>query len=557
MYKIDLQPASQDIWGKKYQLKDKRENPVDTSVDDTLKRVAKALSSNEERGEYWYKKFLWAMENGAFPAGRILANAGAGKYKPATSTINCTVSPVILDSMESILQSNKLAGQTLKAGCGIGYEFSTLRPKGSFVGGSGSSTSGPLPFMDIYDVMCKTISSAGDRRGAQMATFDVSHPDVFDFIKAKREDGRLRQFNLSCLITKDFMQAVKEDATWDLYFPLLKGEGDKGDFKTVYKKVANAGLHGYPVNKDGLTECRVYKTIKAKALWNVIMSSTFDYAEPGFILIDEVNRQNNNWFCEDIRATNPCGEVPLPPYGSCLLGSVNLTRFVLHPFTSKACFDYALFEKVVAVFTRMLDNVVEVNGLPLVQQRKEIIAKRRHGMGYLGLGSALTMMGVRYGSEESIAFTEAVSSVLAIVGFEEGVKLAKEKGCAPILANKWKLTPEIKRGLVERGAEHVFASNKVEVRGLELWVESHYMQSLIASLGKRGEKLKANLLKYGCRFTHHTAIAPTGTIALSLGNNASNGIEPSYAHEYSRNIIREGQKAKEKVSVRSYELMLY
>jgi len=388
---VPIQPVSIDIWDKKYRLKSKQGEFVDQTMDDTYSRVAKALAEVEapEKRDYWHEKFLYALRRGAIPAGRITSNAGALEHKPATSTINCTVSGVVEDSMDGILDKVHEAGLTLKAGCGIGYEFSTLRPKGAFVAGAGAYTSGPLSFMDIYDKMCFTVSSAGGRRGAQMATFDISHPDVTDFIKAKREAGRLRQFNLSCLITKDFMEAVKADAEWKLAFPVTPKEVTldainlDDDSQVVWREWPVKGKYATR-DSDGKVACRVYKTIKARRLWDVIMSSTYDFAEPGFILIDRVNEMNNNWFCENIRATNPCGEQPLPPYGSCLLGSVNLTRFVRNAFTEQAEFDWQEYREVVKVFTRMLDNVVEVNGLPLEGQRNEILRKRRHGMGFLG-----------------------------------------------------------------------------------------------------------------------------------------------------------------------------
>ncbi|MFA6179044.1 MAG: ribonucleotide reductase N-terminal alpha domain-containing protein, partial [Candidatus Methylopumilus sp.] len=397
---VPMQSVSVDIWDKKYRLKTKQGKHIDETIDDTYKRVARALADVEEndaKRSLWYEKFLWALRRGAIPAGRITSNAGALEHKPATSTINCTVSGIVEDSMDGILQKVHEAGLTLKAGCGIGYEFSTLRPKGAFVAGAGAYTSGPLSFMDIYDKMCFTVSSAGGRRGAQMATFDISHPDVIDFIKAKREAGRLRQFNLSCLITKEFMEAVKAEAEWKLAFPVTSKEAAADNLQlldetqVVWREWPIKGKY-LTRESDGKTACRVYKTIKARRLWDVIMSSTYDFAEPGFILIDRVNEMNNNWFCENIRATNPCGEQPLPPYGACLLGSVNLTTFVRHPFTEKAYFDWDEYSEVVGTFTRMLDNVVEINGLPLEQQRQEIARKRRHGMGYLGLGSTLTML---------------------------------------------------------------------------------------------------------------------------------------------------------------------
>jgi len=557
---IPIQPVSLDIWDKKYRLKTKTGEHVDADMDASYARVARALAdveTTEDKRAEWHEKFLWALRRGAIPAGRITSNAGALEHKPATSTINCTVSGVISDSMDDILGKVHEAGLTLKAGCGIGYEFSTLRPKGAFVAGAGAYTSGPLSFMDIYDKMCFTVSSAGGRRGAQMATFDISHPDVTDFIKAKRENGRLRQFNLSCLITKEFMEAVKADAEWKLAFPVTEKEAIIDGLNT--NDVAQVVWREWPVKGKYLTKldgvdagkvaCRVYKTIKARRLWDVIMSSTYDFAEPGFILIDRVNEMNNNWFCENIRTTNPCGEQPLPPYGACLLGSVNLTRFVKHPFTDEAYFDWKEYREVVAIFTRMLDNVVEINGLPLQQQRDEIMRKRRHGMGYLGLGSSLTMMKLKYGEEESLKFTDEVTRVMAEEGWNVGVQLAEEKGVAPIMDEKFEVTADMLAKRPEMAADGIKVGQKIVGKVL-LGKYSRYMQQF-------PEGLRNKIATQGCRFTHHSSIAPTGTISLSLANNASNGIEPSFAHHYARNVIREGKKSKEKVDVFSYELLAY
>ncbi|MFZ5493129.1 MAG: LAGLIDADG family homing endonuclease [Pseudomonadota bacterium] len=932
---VPVQPASLDIWDKKYRLKAKDGTAIDRDVDETYQRVARALADSEKPDlrEHWYERFLWALRRGAIPAGRITSNAGAWAYKPATSTINCTVSGTVEDSMDDILQKVHEAGLTLKAGCGIGYEFSTLRPRGAYVTGAGSYTSGPLSFMDIYDKMCFTVSSAGGRRGAQMATFDVGHPDVIDFIRAKREDGRLRQFNLSLLVTREFMEAVKAGADWQLAFPLTQheAEADGIDVHTADNIIWREWptQRNYIVNDQGLVACKVYRTIKARRLWDLIMSSTYDYAEPGFILIDEYNEFNNNWFCENIRATNPCvtadtwvhtadgprqvsdligtpflarvngqdhrsgaagffktadkpviglhttegyslqltadhrvlrvarftryscdtewcaagelrpgdrvvlhdhraaphwageytheqgyllgllagdgtlaadravlsvwqpqaaangdlsapahgthgvmaaalaaartlehradfagwsaiagrdewrlstaairklarevgmapgdkritprmerassafhggflrglfdadgsvqgdqrkgvsvrlaqsdlpqleaaqrmllrlgiasriyrdrraaasrllpdgkggqqayanraqhelvisgenlavfaqrvgfadtdkaarltdalarysrtlnrerftarveslaeagvqpvydvqvpgvnafdanglyahncGEQGLPPYGACLLGSVNLTCFVENPFTPDARFNWDEYRDAVRVFTRMLDNVVEINGLPLQQQRDEIFRKRRHGMGFLGLGSTLTMLRMRYGSEESLEFTEAVSREMAIAGWEAGAQLATEKGPAPIMDELFEITPDMLRKRPELAADGHKAGDTLPGRVL-LARYSHYMQRVGAV---RPDLIDA-IAEHGARFTHHSSIAPTGTISLSLANNASNGIEPSFAHHYFRNVIREGRKTKEKVDVFSYELLAY
>lgn len=556
---IPYQSASMDIWDKKYRLKRKDGTPVDETIDDTYQRVARALAAVEatpEHQAHWYGEFLWALRHGAIPAGRIISNAGAQAYKPATSTINCTVSGTIQDSMDDILGKVHEAGLTLKAGCGIGYEFSTLRPRGGYVSGAGAYTSGPLSFMDIYDKMCFTISSAGGRRGAQMATFDIGHPDVQDFIRAKREDGRLRQFNLSLLITDVFMQAVEHDELWKLAFPMsaIEARAESIDLSDPERVIWRdwSITSGYIVNQTGQVACKVYKTLRARRLWDAIMSSTYDYAEPGFILIDRVNEMNNNWFCEDIRATNPCGEQPLPPYGSCLLGSVNLAKLVRDPFTDRARFEWDEFRKVVRIFTRMLDNVVEINGLPLGPQRGEIVNKRRHGMGYLGLGSTVTLLGMKYGERDSLEFTEAVSRELALAGWDVALELAREKGPAPIMEEDFVVTGESLRRRPEMKEDGYKEGDIVKGKVLHARY-SRYMQR-IAELAP---ELVDELARVGARFTHHSSIAPTGTISLSLANNASNGIEPSFAHHYSRNVLREGKKTKERVAVYSFELIAY
>ena len=942
---IPLQETSLDIWDKKYRLKTKDGQPVDSSVDETFARVARALADveDEKLREHWYREFLWALRQGAIPAGRITSNAGALAHKPATSTINCTVSGTIVDSMDDILSKVHEAGLTLKCGSGIGYDFSTLRPRGAYVSGAGAYTSGPLSFMDIFDKMCFTVSSAGGRRGAQMGTFDVRHPDVLDYIKAKREDGRLRQFNLSLLITEDFIQAVKADEQWQLAFPIREKELEEGDIslddpdQIVWRDWPSH--ENVVVDDEGLVACRIYKTMPARRLWDLIMASTYDFAEPGFILIDKVNEMNNNWFEETIRATNPCvtgdtrlatqygmvpieelyevgcpieatvdtrtlpedgeafagsardmarrgtttrpakpafmtaasapvyrvvtedgyeikatewhdfytqrgkiklrdlkpgdelliqsgkgqfgrqgsedlglllglmagdghftnrgkgkeaavislwgedmqladrisayvntliagaslhahrqytvsavavparnmvfirsvmlarllehygftrktklrvpevvwrgseecvraylralfqadgtvnvssykkscsvrlassepsllkdvqmllgnfgmlcnikkrraagfrdlpdgkggtqayrckadheliisgtsrerfmdaigfllpmknekyrewvvdkelretqrftsrvsevtphgveavfdttqpdnnsvvfnnittgqcGEQPLPPYGACLLGSINLTRFVTDPFTDEARFDWERFDKTVRVFTRMLDNVVEINGLPLEQQRREIERKRRHGMGYLGLGSTMTLLGMKYGSEESLVFTEEVTRRMALAGWRAGLELAREKGPAPIMEETFTVTGEMLRKRPEMREDGFEVGDEVPGRVLHARY-SRYMQRV----AEADSELVDELAEVGARFTHHSSIAPTGTISLSLANNASNGIEPSFAHLYSRNVIREGKKTKEKVDVLSFELLAY
>jgi len=931
---VPFQQASLDIWDKKYRLTAKDGTPIDKTMDDTYQRVARALADveKEEVREHWYERFLWALRRGAIPAGRVTSNAGALAHKPATSTINCTVSGTIHDSMDDILQKVHEAGLTLKVGSGIGYCFSTLRPRGAYVTGAGAYTSGPLSFMDIFDKMCFTVSSAGGRRGAQMGTFDVGHPDAMEFIRAKRESARLRQFNLSLLVTDEFIQAVREDRDWQLAFPITLKEYDaeKPDLTDASKFLWREWeIHeGYVVNDEGLVACKIYKTLPARRMWDLIMTSTYDFAEPGFILIDRVNEMNNNWWCENIRATNPCvtaetwvhtaagprqvhqligqpfkarvdgqdhasaaegffrtarkpvvriataeghvlrltadhrvrriakltrwvresewcaaselhpgdqvllndhragadwegdytheqgyliglligdgvlsgekailsvwemaaaandrhgfpsgvqaimdaalraamllphradfagwhpiagrreyrmqlvglralahqlglssghktitpeierassefyrgllrglfdtdgsvqgtqskgisvrlaqselplleaaqrmllrlgvassiyterrpagssllpnghggrsyyptraqhelvisgenlgffrervgfedndkrarldaalgkykrtlnrerfiatvanvvedgvedvydvqvpginsfdanglhahncGEQSLPAYGACLLGSVNLTKFVHHPFSEFAEFDWAEFREVVKVFTRLLDDVVEINGLPLAQQRDEIMRKRRHGMGYLGLGSTITLLGMKYGSPESVKFTEDVSREMAVAGWEAALELAREKGPAPIMNEEFVVTKEMLRKRPEMARDGWKPGAKIAGRLLHAKY-SRYMQRI----AEVAPKLVHELAEVGARFTHHTSIAPTGTISLSLANNASNGIEPSFAHHYFRNVIRDGKKSKEKIDVCSFELLAY
>ena len=556
---LDLQPVAHDIWASKYRLRAADGQVLDATPDATLERIAIALAAVEDSPadvRHWQQEFLWALRHGALPAGRILANAGAAEHKSSTSTINCTVSGTVRDSMEDILAKIYEAGLTLKAGCGIGYEFSTLRPRDAFVAGAGAYTSGPLSFMDVYDRMCLTISSAGGRRGAQMATFDIGHPDVLDFIRVKREDGRLRQFNLSLLVTREFMEAVRADSEWILAFPATEHEFkvEQLDENNPAHVVWRAWPHhdGYRVDAQGRVACKIYRRLPARELWEAVMLATYDYAEPGFILIDRYNEMNNNWFCENIRATNPCGEQGLPPYGACLLGSINLTCFVRSPCTPDATFDWDTYRRVVTVFTRMLDNVVQVHGLPLSRQRDEIARKRRHGMGFLGLGSSLALLGLRYGSAAAVEFTAALSRELALTGWRAGLALAREKGPAPIMNEDFSVTPAMLAARPEMTHDGVRAGDVLKGRVLFARY-SHYMRQLAAV----DPALVTALTEEGARFTHHSSIAPTGTIALSFGNNASNGIEPSFAHRYVRNVITAGRKTKEKVEVCSYELLAW
>ena len=520
---IDLQPASELVLKDKYLHKDSLGNFIENDIGDMWDRVASALASVEDESVLWKGDFLWALHNGAIPAGRITANVGTDKS--STSTINCVVSGTIDDSMESILHNLFEAGLSLKAGCGIGYEFSTLRPRGAWVSGAGSRTNGPVSFMEVYDASCRTIASSGGRRGAQMATFRVDHPDIMEIIEAKRTDGMLRAFNISILVTDEFMNAVLNDGELELIFPA--SNIDLKELGPAHRDLAYRKLTPHHENcktdADGHVLCRIYDRIPAKKIWDAIMRSNYDFAEPGFILVDRVNRMNNLWFCEDIRATNPCGEQPLPPYGSCLLGSVNLVHFVDELDPAKPQFDFDKFCRVVRIFTRMLDNVVEVSGLPLGAQVEELKTKRRHGMGITGLGSLLNILGLRYGSEEAVSLTNDICHAMALESWQEAISLAKEKGCAPIL-------------------------NTQDAR--QKFCESNYWD--VFSDEERSE-LHSDFMTYGARFTHATSIAPAGTISVSVGNNVSNGIEPTFSHSYTRNVIVPGKKTKHAMTVTSYE----
>ena len=363
-------PIAEQIWDMKYRFKDAAGTPLDHGVEDTWKRIAGALASVEKQPDMWADKFYNALEDFKFlPAGRIIAGAGTDR---SVTLFNCFVMGTVPDSMGGIFDMLKEAAITMQQGGGIGYDFSTLRPKGAPVKGVAADASGPLSFMDVWDAMCRTIMSAGSRRGAMMATMRCDHPDIDQFIEAKQDGARLRMFNLSVLITDDFMDAVKADAAWDLVF-------------------------------DGT----VYKTVKALELWNKIMQATYDYAEPGVIFIDRINKKNNLHYCETIAATNPCGEQPLPPYGACLLGSINLARLVNDPFESGADLDVASLDDLVRTAVRMMDNVVDASRFPLAAQAQEARAKRRIGLGVTGLADALLMVGERYGTEEAAKRTEA------------------------------------------------------------------------------------------------------------------------------------------------------
>ena len=471
---------SQQIWDMKYRLKGPDGQPVDKNIADSWQRVARSLAATEDDSALWEQNFFDALDDFKFlPAGRILSGAGS---KRNVTLFNCFVMGTIPDDMSGIFDSLKEAALTMQQGGGIGYDFSTLRPKGAAVKGVGADASGPLSFMDVWDAMCRTIMSAGSRRGAMMAVMRCDHPDIEAFIEAKRDAGRLRMFNLSVLVTDAFMRAVKEDAAWELTF-------------------------------DGTT----YRSLPARELWDKIMRGTFAYAEPGVIFIDRINRLNNLNYCETIGATNPCGEQPLPPYGACLLGSVNLARLVEAPFTESAEIETVAIEKLVATAVRAMDNVIDVSRFPLPEQAHEARSKRRIGLGITGLADALIMCGARYGSARAVELTEQWMKTIQRSAYLASSDLAAEKGAFPLFDADKFLAGETVRGL------------DADVR------------SAIADNGIRNALL--------------TSVAPTGTISL-FADNVSSGLEPVFSFKYTRHVLgADGVRRQEEVS--DYAFRLY
>lgn len=465
-------PIAEQIWDMKYRLKDAEGVALDATVEDTWRRIARALAADEAQPELWEQRFYGALEDFKYlPAGRITAGAGTGR---SVTLFNCFVMGTIPDSMGGIFEMLKEAALTMQQGGGIGYDFSTIRPRGAEVKGVAADASGPLSFMDVWDAMCRTIMSAGSRRGAMMATMRCDHPDIEAFIEAKKDPARLRMFNLSVLVTDGFMAAVKGDGPWDLVF---------------------AG--------------KVYRTVQARDLWNRIMQSTYEVAEPGVIFIDRINAMNNLAYCETIAATNPCGEQPLPPYGACLLGSINLAVLVRDPFESAAALDVAALDELVRMAVRMMDNVVDASRFPLPEQAAEAQAKRRIGLGVTGLADALLMLGLRYGSAEAAAQTEAWMKAIARAAYLASVDLAKEKGPFPLF--------DAEKYLASGSLTHMDADVREAIRA------------------------------HGIRNALLTSIAPTGTISLYAGN-VSSGIEPVFAYAYTRKVLqKDGSRSEEEV----------
>jgi len=465
-------PIAEQIWDMKYRFKKADGTPIDETVEQTWERIAGALAEAEKDPKAWGPKFYSALEDFKYlPAGRITAGAGTARQ---VTLFNCFVMGTVPDSMGGIFDMLKEAALTMQQGGGIGYDFSTIRPKGASVLGVAADASGPLSFMDVWDAMCRTIMSAGSRRGAMMATMRCDHPDVEDFITAKSDPARLRMFNMSVLITDPFMEAVKADKPCDLVF---KGQ--------------------------------VYRTVQARALWDAIMTGTYNYAEPGVIFIDRINQSNNLNYCETIAATNPCGEQPLPPYGACLLGSINMARLVADPFEANARLDVPNMAELVATAVRMMDNVVDTSLFPLEAQRAEAQAKRRIGLGVTGLADALLMVGLRYGSEEAARQTDEWMHAIARAAYLASVELAKEKGAFPLF-------------------------------DAEKYLASGTMQNMDADVCDA-------IRKHGIRNALLTSIAPTGTISLYAGN-VSSGIEPVFAYAYTRKVLqKDGSRTEEEV----------
>ena len=463
---------SQQIWDMKYRLKDQNGTFLEQTVQDTWRRIAKALSEVETEPKKWETIFYNALTDFKFlPAGRITAGSGT---KRNVTLFNCFVMGVIPDSMSGIFDMLKEAALTMQQGGGIGYDFSTIRPKGSLVKGIAADASGPVSFMDVWDSMCRTIMSAGSRRGAMMATMRCDHPDIEEFIAAKSDSQKLRMFNLSVLVTDAFMEAVK------------KGE----DWKLIYNN-------------------KVYSVIKAADLWDQIMRATYNFAEPGVIFIDRINEKNNLSYCEKITATNPCGEQPLPPYGACLLGSINLAKLVEHPFDKNAYLDVSQLEDLVSTAVRMMDNVIEVSQFPLEAQKLEAKNKRRIGLGVTGLADALLMVGLRYGSDEAVKNTEKWMKTIARSAYNASINLAEEKGAFPLF------DPE----------KFIVSGNMIQM----------------------DEDVKKAVNKFGIRNALLTSIAPTGTISLYAGN-VSSGIEPVFAYSYKRKVLQnDGSHVEEEV----------
>ena len=476
--------VSRRIWEIKYRYC-RPDGTCEDTIHDSWRRVAAALAAAEEDSAFWQDRFYSILDDFRFlPAGRILAGCGTGRH---VTLFNCFVMGTIEDSMDGIFTALKEGAMTMQQGGGVGYDFSTLRPAGAEATGVGAVASGPVSFMRIWDAMCATLLSTGSRRGAMMATLRCDHPDIEEFIRAKHDADNLRHFNLSVLVSDEFMQAVARDEDWPLVFPL--GKHDRRDSDQVIERP-------WP-GHEGVVPCRIYRRLRARELWQSIMRATYEYAEPGVLFIDRINASNNLSYCETIRATNPCGEVPLPAYGACDLGSINLTRFVNEPFTQRAAIDLTAIEETVAIAVRLLDNVIDVSQYPLSAQAQQARRKRRIGLGITGLADMFMMLGLHYASSAARETAAVVMRRLCHAAYRASVVIAAEKGSFPAF---------------ER---------------------DHYLHGrFIRSLP---DDIRAAIQRDGIRNSHLVAIAPTGTISL-LANNISSGLEPVFAARYRRRL---------------------
>ncbi len=535
---LSLQDTSMELKDKKYRLKNKQDEAIDVTLDDTYKRLACALCAleNQSDRDYWYKAFLWALRQGAIPSSAVISSLGAAGQQANRSLLNCAVSGTIQDSMDDILTKAREAGLTLKSGCRLSYDFSTLRPKGAFVADTPTQTSGPLAFMAIYNKIAATISCK-DKCRPSLASLDIRHPDVIEFINAKQENGYLSQFNLALLITDNFLDAVKNDRPWSLVFPISQKEILKNKIKINQDSTIIwtdwPHKEGFIEDTEGRVACKIYHTLAARQLWQLIMENLHGMNKLQLIFIDKINEMNNNWFCEDIYTTNPNGDQPLPPYGASLLGAIDLTRYVNEPFTQHARFDWALLRKTVTIFTRMLDNLVDINKLPLAQQQAEIIEKRRHGMGFLGLGSTFSMLGYKYGDLASIQFAEQVAKEIAIIGWEQAISLAEEKGPAPLMEKEFSVTAKMLRKRPEMKKDGFKLGDKIKGK-LLIAKYSRYMQKLNLERPDLIEKL----VQKGGRFTHHSSIMQADTLTSAFSNKVTDGIAP-YVGYHGANLAQE------------------
>jgi len=482
-------PVAYQIWDTKYRYRDG--NVIhDKTLEDTWRRVATAVAGVEQYyQEHWTELFFHVLEGFRFlPGGRILAGSGT---QHEVTLFNCFVMGLIDDSMDGIFDALKEGALTMQQGGGVGYDFSTLRPQGSRAKRVGGIASGPVSFMHIWDSMCATLLSTGARRGAMMATLRCDHPDIEQFISIKQNASELRHFNLSVLVTDEFMQALKQDADWPLVFPAAHLGDQNGANARLIRRVWS----GSQEEQD----CRVLKVVKARSLWKKIMQATYNYAEPGVLFIDRINQQNNLGYREQISATNPCGEIPLPPYGACNLGSINLTQFIQQPFTAEAHLDLSAIGKTVEIAVRLLDNVIDLSHFPLPAQQLQATGSRRIGLGMTGLADTLIMLGIKYGEPAAYQQAAQIMQTICHAAYRSSISLAQEKG-------PFKLFDK----------------------------QSHLQRPFIQSLP---EEIQQGIADYGIRNSHLTAIAPTGTISL-LANNISSGLEPVYHFDYQRKILQ-------------------